>query len=121
MAKQIPQADLAAIEEAMRSYPGGASAQQILRALATPLPLRTLQYRLKYLITHDRLVKEGDGRWARYRLPGAAPSETAVPIAQPEQDEPAPSYTPAATPSSAFRRRSEPSSTRRCLAFRTRW
>ena len=56
MAKQIPQADLAAIEEAMRSYPGGASAQQILRALATPLPLRTLQYLLKYLITHDRLV-----------------------------------------------------------------
>ena len=88
MAKQIPEAGLAAIEEVMRSYPGGASAQQILRALTTPLPLRTLQYRLKYLITHDRLVKQGDGRWARYRLPGAAPPEqTTAPTAQPEQDE----------------------------------
>jgi hypothetical protein len=72
VAKQIFQGELAAIEQALRSLPGGASAQQILHALALPIPLRTLQYRLKYLVTHDRLVKDGNGRWARYRLPAPA-------------------------------------------------
>lgn len=72
MAKQIFQDELAAVEQAFQSHPDGASAQQILQVLALPIPLRTLQYRLKYLVTHDRLVKEGDGRWARYRLPTLA-------------------------------------------------
>jgi hypothetical protein len=89
MAKQIPEDDLLAIVQAVRIYPAGASAQQILRALTAPLPLRTLQYRLKYLITHDRLVKAGDGRWAKYHLPGAVPQEkTAAPTAHPGQEEP---------------------------------
>jgi len=89
MAKQIPSDDLAAIEQAMRSYPGGVSAQQILRALAPPLPLRTLQYRLKYLTTHSRIIKEGDGRWAIYHLPDAASDgeATTAPVATPAQKE----------------------------------
>src|SRR5216684_1598858 len=89
MAKQIPSDDLAAIERAMRSYPGGVSAQQILRALAPPLPLRTLQYRLKYLTTHSRIIKEGDGRWAIYHLPDAASDgeATTAPVATPAQEE----------------------------------
>lgn len=53
----------------MTSQPNGASAQEILRHMEPSIPLRTLQYRLKHLVTRKRLVKEGEGRWARYRLP----------------------------------------------------
>ncbi|MDB5397797.1 MAG: filamentation induced by cAMP/death on curing-related protein, partial [Rhodospirillales bacterium] len=87
LAKQIFQDELAAIEQALLSHPDGASAQQILHALALPIPLRTLQYRLKYLVTHGRLVMDGDGRWARYRLPApTSQTEGAAPAAA-EADE----------------------------------
>ena len=43
-----------------------------MHALATPIPQRTLQYRLKHLVTRDRLIMDGAGRWARYRMPDAA-------------------------------------------------
>ena len=76
MAKRIPEEDLAAIEQAVLRYPGGATAQQIHRDLHLRIPLRTLQYRLKYLTTHNRVVKEGEGRWAKYRLPQAEPAES---------------------------------------------
>lgn len=69
MAKRIPEADLTAIEQAILRHPEGATAQQIHQDLQSRIPLRTLQYRLKYLTTHHRVVKEGEGRWAKYRLP----------------------------------------------------
>jgi hypothetical protein len=72
LAKQIPDDALAAIENAVRRHPGGVSAQQVMRALAAPIPLRTLQYRLKSLVARNRLIMDGEGRWARYRMPGAA-------------------------------------------------
>lgn len=68
MANQIPEEALAAIEDAVRRAPGAASAPEIRRALATPVSPRTLQYRLKHLVTQNRLVMDGGGRWARYRL-----------------------------------------------------
>jgi hypothetical protein len=68
LANQIPDTALQAIEEAVRRHPDGASAQEILRNLATPIPLRTLQYRLKSLVTRNRLVMDGEGRWAKYRI-----------------------------------------------------
>lgn len=71
MANRIPEKALAAIEDAVRRYPKGRSAPEILRTLATPTPLRTLQYRINHLIARNRLIKDGEGRWARYRLPGA--------------------------------------------------
>jgi hypothetical protein len=71
MAKRIPEEELRAIEEAARLHPGGVTAQQIARALKPAVPLRTLQYRLKYLADNQRLVKQGQGRWAKYRLPPA--------------------------------------------------
>jgi hypothetical protein len=90
LAKQIPDDALAAIEEAVRRYPDGASAQEVLRALASQIPLRTLQYRLKSLVDRKRLVMDGEGRWARYRIPHAA---AAVPpadfAARAEAEEPA--------------------------------
>mgnify|MGYP005840377551 CR=1 FL=1 len=72
MARQIPEEDLAAIEDVVRARPDGAAAQEIAGTLAQDLPLRTLQYRLKYLVDAGRLVMEGEGRWSRYRLPSKA-------------------------------------------------
>jgi hypothetical protein len=69
LANQIAETELLAIEQAVRRHPGGASAQEILRQIERSIPLRTLQYRLKYLVARNRLVKDGQGRWARYRLP----------------------------------------------------
>jgi hypothetical protein len=85
MAKQIPEQDLKAIEEAVRRHPGGATFQQIVDALKTGLPRRTLQYRLKYLANAKRLVAEGERRWTKYRLPPHEErSEIAAGTGQPE-------------------------------------
>jgi hypothetical protein len=72
MANQIPEEALAAIQDVVRRHPNGVSAPEILRALSAPIPSRTLQYRLKHLVTRNRLIMDGDGRWARYRVPDAA-------------------------------------------------
>jgi hypothetical protein len=72
LANQIPEEALAAIEDAVRRNPNGVSAPEILRALAAPVPPRTLQYRLKHLVTRNRIVMDGEGRWARYRMPDTA-------------------------------------------------
>lgn len=69
LARQISENDLVAIEQAVRRNPNGVSAPDILHTLATPVPPRTLQYRLKHLVTLNRLVMNGEGRWARYRMP----------------------------------------------------
>lgn len=68
MASQIPDDALTAIEEVIRRQTGAVSAPEILRALPAPIPQRTLQYRLKRLVSDNRLIMEGKGRWARYRL-----------------------------------------------------
>ena len=66
-------------------------------AYSRPPPRRTLQYRVKSLVDSGRLVTEGDGRWARYRLPeiqeavgrtagtarAAAKGETVLPLSDP--------------------------------------
>jgi hypothetical protein len=72
VANQIPEQALAAIEAAVRRHANGASGPEIMHALATPVPQRTLQYRLKHLVTRNRLIMDGEGRWARYRMPDAA-------------------------------------------------
>ncbi|WP_203226174.1 MULTISPECIES: Fic family protein [Rhizobium] len=62
---------MAAIEEIVSQHTGAIPASEILRALPAPIPQRTLQYRLKRLVSDDRLIMEGEGRWAKYRLPEA--------------------------------------------------
>ena len=56
LANRIPERALIAIEDIVRSHANGASAPEILRALPARVPLRTLQYRLKYLVTRSRLT-----------------------------------------------------------------
>ena len=69
MARRIQEEHLQAIEEAARRHPEGMTAQQINDALESAPPRRTLQYRLKFLVDSKRLVMEGAGRAARYRVP----------------------------------------------------
>lgn len=81
MAKQIPEQELKAIQEAVRRHPGGVTFQQIADELKADLPRRTLQYRLKYLVNAKRIVTEGGGRWTKYRLsqePQVEVAETAA-------------------------------------------
>jgi hypothetical protein len=77
LANQIPEEALLAIEDAVRRNPNGVSAPEILHTLATRVPPRTLQYRLKHLVTRNRLIMDGEGRWARYRMPDAVAREVA--------------------------------------------
>lgn len=72
MANQISDDALAAIEEIVSQHTGAIPASKILRALQSPIPQRTLQYRLKRLVSDNRLIMEGEGRWAKYRLPDVA-------------------------------------------------
>jgi Fic/DOC family protein len=76
MAKLVPEDELQVIEEAVRLYPDGASLEQIEGALKTAMPRRTLQHRLKHLVSRDRLVMSGERRWARYVV--KAPGEEKV-------------------------------------------
>ena len=79
MTKLISDDLLIAIEQALRTHPEGASAQQILRALNAALPLRTLQYRLKQLVELGQIIKTGEGRWAKYRISRPVAPDTAAP------------------------------------------
>jgi len=74
VARRILEEELQTIEKAVRHHPDGATAQQVADSLQEPPPRRTLQYRLKYLVDHHRLVMEGEGRWARYRPPQVRPA-----------------------------------------------
>lgn len=77
MAKRIPEEEIDAIIEAVRAHPEGAAISDIAPALAPDIPQRTLQYRLRQLVGAGRLAKEGEGRWTKYRLPGAEEKEAA--------------------------------------------
>jgi Fic family protein len=78
MPRPLFEHDLKAIEDAVRPHPQGATIQEIAGALPA-IPRRTLQYRLKYLSDNGRVVKEGDGRWAKYRLSAARGGGAAAP------------------------------------------
>lgn len=85
MPKPRPEQELEAIENIVRQNTGGIGAPDIAKALSTEIPGRTLQYRLKILVDSGRLIREGGGRWAKYRLPerqsevvGAAEAEATV-------------------------------------------
>ena len=69
MARRVQEDILQAIEKAVERRPEGMTAPQIADALPSAPPLRTLQYRLKALVDDERLIREGSGRWTRYRLP----------------------------------------------------
>src|SRR5262245_40309192 len=71
MPRPVLAEELDEIERVVRARPNTTSAE-VERALGKRIPRRTVQYRLKRLVDGGRLVREGDGRWARYRTPEAA-------------------------------------------------
>ena len=68
MPKQVPQAELDAVLQAVARFSGGASLEDIRGALAANLPRRTLQRRLALLVEQKRLTVEGRGRGSRYKI-----------------------------------------------------
>ena len=69
MARHVQEEALQAIEDFLRQHPEGRTASQIVEALTSAPPLRTLQYRLKSLVGSKRLIMVGTGRSTRYRVP----------------------------------------------------
>ena len=69
MARRIQDENLRVIEEVVGGRSEGVTARQIADVLESAPPRRTLQYRVRSLVDARRLVMEGSGRWARYRLP----------------------------------------------------
>lgn len=67
------------IVDIVRAHPDGVAAQEIAQHLPAEMPRRTLQYRLKQLVDRGRLAREGERRWARYRLATRSREEPAVP------------------------------------------
>lgn len=69
MPKQIPEAELEAIQRAVGNFTGGASIDDIGNQIGLPISRRTLQRRLAFLVNEGRLIIEGGGRGSRYRKP----------------------------------------------------
>ena len=93
MPKRIADEEIAAILAAVEPHTGGASREEIALALPQNLPTRTLQFRLKSLVTSGRLVTQGEGRALKYLLlqtpppsgsvvqePAEVGAETVVPV-----------------------------------------
>ena len=68
MPKQVSEAEFEAIVNAVRRLAEGGSVRRIWEALGETMPRRTLQRRLAALVAQGRLVREGRGPGALYRL-----------------------------------------------------
>ena len=69
MPKQITEEELNAVIRTVARFPEGVSIDGIAGALELPLPRRTLQRRVAYIVSQEWLCPEGEGRGRRYRLP----------------------------------------------------
>ena len=74
MPKQVAEAEFEAIVNAVRRLADGGAVRRIGEALGETMPRRTLQRRLAALVAQGRLVREGRGPGALYRLPVAQPA-----------------------------------------------
>ena len=68
MAKEINQYEFDEIIKIIDSFSKGASLQEIISMLKTPLKRRSLQRRLALLVKKGSIVAIGDSRARRYRL-----------------------------------------------------
>lgn len=71
MPRPIPGEELDQLERTIRAHPRITSAE-VADALSGQVPRRTLQFWLKRLVDDGRILREGEGRWARYSAHGAA-------------------------------------------------
>ncbi|QEC52531.1 Fic family protein [Anseongella ginsenosidimutans] len=63
-----PKEEVRQILEALKEYPNGASADEILKASGLPLKMRSLQRRLSNLIANGEITTTGKARAVRYHL-----------------------------------------------------
>jgi len=66
---RVGEEDIAAIIAAVERHPGGASREDIAKALPRKLAPRTLQLWLRNLVKSERLTTKGANRAVRYHLP----------------------------------------------------
>jgi DNA-binding transcriptional ArsR family regulator len=81
VARPISADALEQIEKAVRAYPRMTFAE-IADVLGDKVPRRTLQFRLKRLVDEGRILRHGEGRWARY-----SPRDAAAPQIESAADE----------------------------------
>ena len=84
MANKVPEDSLQELLTIVAAHPGGVAAPDIAERLSDDIPRRTLQYRLKQLVSNGRLQMEGSGRWARYNIATTAASIKTTPDDQEE-------------------------------------
>jgi Fic family protein len=68
MPKRIPETELDEIVAAVAVFPSGASIDDVVGAIDSALPRRTMQRRLTLLVDQNRLVRLGRGPATRYLL-----------------------------------------------------
>jgi hypothetical protein len=73
--RHLQEKDLNSIVDVVRQSPDGTRVSEIAEALKSRAPRRTIQYWLRSLVDERRLIKEGEKRGARYRLPAAAEAQ----------------------------------------------
>ncbi|ODS52290.1 MAG: hypothetical protein ABS36_16970 [Acidobacteria bacterium SCN 69-37] len=73
MARPKNDAAVEAVEQAILAQGSPLTAGEVNNLLAKPLRPRTLQRHLSDLVQEGRLIKEGSGRWTKYR-PGTPPA-----------------------------------------------
>ena len=83
MANKVPEDVLKELMDVVADHPDGIAAPGIAERLTGDVPRRTLQYRLRQLVTNGLLKMDGSGRWARYRL---AANDDATANEQDDQD-----------------------------------
>ena len=76
MAKHIDATQLQAILKIVAARQEGISAPGILEVLGSPMPMRTLQYRLMRLVADKKIVREGNARASVYRVPAPTKQDT---------------------------------------------
>lgn len=82
MPKALKEENLVAIKRIVQAHPDGVSVNEIAKAMKSSVPRRTLQYRLKSLVDAGRLVAEGEGRGAKYRMPSATAEKSQAAAAE---------------------------------------
>ncbi len=66
MPKPVPEEELKNIEDVLKKYPNGVSRQLIAEELKKDVPTSTLVERLRYLLDHERIKKDGLSRKVKY-------------------------------------------------------
>ena len=119
MPRNVRRNDLDLVVDIVRQSTDGARRSDIAKALKD-VPQRTLQYWLKTLVDDERLMQEGKGPAARYRLRGAIvkPEETVAQQAGSDEEKPEEAVVPLSAESKKIRDYlRQPSAARKAVGY----